>query len=144
MPLFGAHIKVSAHVRPSTTTGQITTIFDELPQIAFTDFTLTFHGGPRSALVSPTECGTHTATAVTTPWSGTPAQSSSGSFSVSWDGRGAPCQRIFQPSMATGVSEHQAGASPDFTLVANRPDRNVPVGRMTYRPAAPGSSATSR
>jgi hypothetical protein len=132
VPLYGAHIKVSAHVHPSFTTGQITTVFDELPQIAFTDFTLTFHGGPRSALVSPTECGTHTATAVTTPWSGTAAQSSSGSFSISWDGRGAPCQRIFQPSMSTAVSKTQAGASPTFTLVANRPDRNVPVGRMTY------------
>jgi hypothetical protein len=132
VPLYGAHIKVSAHVRPSTTTGQITTIFDELPQIAFTDFKLTFRGGPRSALVSPTECGTHTASAVTTPWSGTPAQSSSGSFSVSWDGRGAPCPRLFQPSMSTAVSDPQGGASPTFTLVANRPDRNVPVGRMTY------------
>ncbi len=132
VPLYGAHIKVSAHVRPSTTTGQITTIFDELPQIAFTDFTLTFHGGPRSALVSPTQCGTHTATAVTTPWSGTAPQQSSGSFSVSWDGRGAPCQRIFQPSMTTATSNDRAGASPDFTLTATRPDRNIPVGRMTY------------
>ncbi|HET6448821.1 MAG TPA: hypothetical protein VFG31_06890 [Conexibacter sp.] len=132
VPLYGAHIKVSAHVHPSFTTGQITTVFDELPQIAFTDFTLTFHGGPRSALVSPTECGTHTASAVTTPWSGTAAQSSSGSFTVSWDGRGAPCPRLFQPSMTTAVSNARGGASPTFTLVANRPDRNVPVGRMTY------------
>src|SRR5215213_8116097 len=132
VPLYGAHIKVSAHVRPSRTTGQITTIFDELPQIAFTDFTLTFKGGPRSALVSPTECGTHTATAITTPWSGTTPQRSAGSFSVSWDGRGAPCQRIFQPSMTTATSNDRAGASPDFTLTATRPDRNIPVGRMTY------------
>lgn len=132
VPLYGAHIKVSAHVRPSNVTGQITTIFDELPQIAFTDFTLTFHGGPRSALVSPTECGTHTASAVTQPWSGTPAQASSGSFTVSWDGRGAPCQRIFGPSMTTATSNDRAGASPDFTLTATRPDRNVPVGRMAF------------
>jgi hypothetical protein len=132
VPLYGAHIKVSAHVHPSFTTGQITTVFDELPQIAFTDFTLTFHGGPRSALVSPTECGTHTATAVATPWSGTAPQTATGSFTISWDGRGAPCERIFQPSISTAVSKTQAGASPTFTLVANRPDRNVPVGRMTY------------
>jgi hypothetical protein len=132
VPLYGAHIKVSAHVRPSTTTGQITTIFDELPQIAFTDFTLTFHGGPRSALVSPTQCGTHTASAVTTPWSGTQPQLSAASFTVSWDGRGAPCQRIFQPSMTTATSNDRAGASPDFTLTATRPDRNIPVARMTY------------
>ncbi|HEU4702134.1 MAG TPA: hypothetical protein VFS37_06585 [Conexibacter sp.] len=132
VPLYGAHIKVSAHVHPSTTTGQITTVFDELPQIAFTDFTLTFHGGPRSALVSPTQCGAHTASAVTTPWSGTTPQLSSGSFSVSWDGRGAPCQRLFGPSMTTATSNDRAGASPDFTLTATRPDRHVPVGRMAF------------
>jgi hypothetical protein len=132
VPLYGAHIKVSAHVHPSFTTGQITTVFDELPQIAFTDFTLTFHGGPRSALVSPTECGTHTATTVTTPWSGNAPQAASASFTVSWDGRGAPCPRLFQPTMATAVSNARAGASPDLTLTATRPDRNVPVGRMTY------------
>jgi len=132
VPLYGAHIKVSAHVHPSFTTGQITTVFDELPQIAFTDFTLTFHGGPRSALVSPTQCGLHTATAITTPWSGTTPQRSSGSFSISWDGRGAPCQRIFQPSMTTATSNDRAGASPHFTLTATRPDRNIPVGRMAF------------
>ena len=133
VPLYGAHIKVSAHVHPSFTTGQVTTVFDLLPQIAFTDFKLTFHGGPQSALVSPTECGTHTASAITTPWSGNAAQPSSGSFSISWDGRGAPCQRIFQPSMSTAVSNAHAGATGGrFTLVANRPDRNIPVGRMTY------------
>jgi hypothetical protein len=132
VPLYGAHIKVSAHVHPSTTTGQITTVFDELPQIAFTDFTLTFHGGPRSALVSPTQCGTHTASAITTPWSGTTPQQSSGSFTISWDGRGAACQRIFQPSMTTATSNDRAGASPDFTLTATRPDRNIPVGRMAF------------
>jgi hypothetical protein len=133
VPLFGAHIKVSAHVRPSRTTGQITTVFDLLPQIAFTDFTLTFHGGPRSALVTPTVCGTHTARAVTTPWSGTAPASSSGTFSVSFDGKGAACQRIFKPSMSTDVSTGRAGASPTFTLVAVRPDRNVPIGRMAYQ-----------
>jgi hypothetical protein len=133
VPLYGAHIKVSARVLPSRTTGQITTIFSDLPQIAFTDFRLTFRGGPRSALVSPTECGTHTATAVTTPWSGTAAQTSSGSFTVSWDGRGAPCPRLFQPSMETAVSNARGGAmGTRFTLIAHRPDRNVPIGRMTY------------
>lgn len=132
VPLYGAHIKVSAHVHPSYTTGQITTVFDELPQIAFTDFQLTFHGGPRSALVTPTTCGTHTANATVIPWSGGPADHPSGSFTTSWDGHGAPCQRIFQPRMGTDVGDPKAGASTSFTLTAVRPDRNVPIGGMTF------------
>ncbi len=133
VPLFGAHIKVSAHVHPSFTTGQIATVFDELPQIAFTDFELTFHGGPRSALVTPTTCGTHTASAVVQPWSGGPADTPSGSFTTSYDGKGGACRRVFAPSFTTSVSDPAAGASPSFTLVATRPDRHVPVARMTYR-----------
>jgi len=132
VPLYGANIKVSARVNPSYETGQITTVFDDLPQIAFTDFTLTFNGGPRSALVTPTTCGTHTASATVTPWSGGPADTPTASFETSWDGRGAPCQRLFGPSMATAVSNALAGASTDFTLVADRPDRHVPVGRMAF------------
>jgi hypothetical protein len=132
VPLYGANIKVSAHVHPSYETGQITTVFDDLPQIAFTDFALTFHGGPRSALVTPTTCGTNTASATLLPWSGAAPQSTTASFVTSWDGRGAPCQRPFGPSMATSVSRSQGGASTDFTLVANRPDRHVPIGRMTF------------
>jgi hypothetical protein len=133
VPLYGANIKVSARVNPSYETGQITTLFDDLPQIAFTDFTLTFNGGPRSALVTPTTCGTHTASAIVTPWSGGPADMPSASFVTSWDGQGAPCQRPFGPSMATSVSRSQGGGTTDFTLVATRPDRHVPVGRMTFR-----------
>jgi hypothetical protein len=132
VPLYGAHIKVSAHVHPSFTTGQITTVFDQLPQIAFTDFQLTFHGGPQSALVTPTTCGTNTATATVFPWSGAAPSMSSASFTTSYDGKGGACQRIFQPTWSAAVSNPQAGASPSFTLVVDRPDRNVPIGRMHF------------
>jgi hypothetical protein len=132
VPLFGAHIKVSAHVHPSFTTGQITTVFDQLPQIAFTDFQLTFHGGPRSALVTPATCGVNTATATVLPWSGGPASTSSASFTTSYDGMGAPCRRVFEPSISASVSNARAGAATAFTLVVTRPDRNVPIGRMRF------------
>ncbi len=132
VPLYGAHIKVSAHVHPDFTTGQITTVFDELPQIAFTDFQLTFHGGAQSALVTPTTCGTNTASAVVFPWSGGPSSSSTASFTTSFDGNGGACQRVFGPSIEASVSTSRAAASPAFTLTVNRPDRNVPIARMRF------------
>jgi len=132
VPLFGAHIKVSAHVHPSFTTGQITTVFDQLPQIAFTDFQLTFHGGPQSALVTPTTCGSHTAVATVFPWSGGPPSDSSASFTTSYDGKGAPCQSVFVPALRASVRDARSGASSPFTLVVDRPDRNVPIGRMRF------------
>ncbi|HEY4278346.1 MAG TPA: hypothetical protein VGM91_09015 [Conexibacter sp.] len=126
VPLFGAHIKVSATVNPDYTTGQVTTVFSELPQIAFTDFRLTFNGGPQSALVTPTTCGENVSTAIVGPWSGGPVARPQGSFTTT------DCSRAFSPSMTTAVSTPQAGASPAFTLTYDRPDRTVPVGRVAF------------
>lgn len=127
VPLFGAHIKVSARVNPDNTTGQVTTVFSDLPQIAFTDFRLTFRGGARSALVTPTTCGENVSTAVVGPWSGTPQIEARGSFTTAGD-----CERRFTPSMGTSVSDTQGGASSPFTLTFDRPDRTVPVGRVAF------------
>jgi hypothetical protein len=130
VPLFGAHIKISAHVRPNPVTGQITTIFDALPQVAFTDFRLTFNGGPQSALVTPSTCGVNTATAVVTPWAdGVPNSTPSGSFTTTGV-NGAPCSRTFAPTIAASVGSTKAGVSTPFTLKVNRPDRTVPFRSM--------------
>ncbi|HEY4278347.1 MAG TPA: hypothetical protein VGM91_09020 [Conexibacter sp.] len=126
VPLFGAHIKLSASVNPDLRTGQVTTVFSDLPQIAFTDFRLTFRGGPQSALVTPTTCGESVATAIVGPWSGGPTVQPQGSFTTT------DCNRAFTPSMATQVSTSQAGASTGFTLSFERPDRTVPVGSVAF------------
>ncbi|MDW5593616.1 hypothetical protein VSS74_04670 [Conexibacter stalactiti] len=127
VPLFGAHIKVSATVNPDTTTGQITTKFSDLPQIAFTSFRLTFAGGPRSALVTPTTCGENVSQAIVTPWSGFGEARPTASFRTDGD-----CQRRFTPTMGTAVANPQGGATTAFTLTFDRPDRTVPVGRVSF------------
>jgi hypothetical protein len=127
VPLFGAHIKVSATVNPDFRTGQVTTVFSDLPQIAFTDFRLTFNGGPRSALVTPTTCGENVSQAIVGPWSGGPVVRPTGSFRT--DGN---CTPAFTPSMGTGVSNPQGGANTAFTLTFDRPDRTTPVGSVAF------------
>ncbi|MBB4661482.1 hypothetical protein [Conexibacter arvalis] len=127
VPLFGAHIKVSATVNPDNATGQVTTVFSDLPQIAFTNFRLTFRGGARSALVTPTTCGENVSQAVVGPWSGGPAIRPTGSFTTAGD-----CVRLFAPSMGTLVANPQAGATTAFTLSFDRPDRTVPVGSVAF------------
>jgi hypothetical protein len=127
VPLFGAHIKVSATVNPDFTTGQVTTVFSDLPQIAFTDFRLTFAGGPRSALVTPTTCGENVSQAIVGPWSGGPVVRPTGSFRT--DGN---CTPAFTPAMGTSVANPQGGASTAFTLTFDRPDRTTPVGSVGF------------
>ncbi|HST39221.1 MAG TPA: hypothetical protein VLK58_06920 [Conexibacter sp.] len=127
VPLYGAHIKVSATVNPDVRTGQITTRFSDLPQIAFTSFRLTFNGGPRSALVTPTTCGENVSLAIVTPWSGFGEARPTAAFRTDGD-----CERRFTPTMGTAVANPQAGASTAFTLTFDRPDRTVPVGRVSF------------
>ncbi len=127
VPLFGAHIKVSATVNPDDRTGQVTTVFSDLPQIAFTNFRLTFRGGAKSALVTPTTCGENVSQAIVGPWSGGPVIRPTGSFVTAGD-----CERRFTPSMGTVVSDTQAGADTSFTLSFDRPDRTVPVGSVAF------------
>ncbi len=49
----GAIIKLPGEVALDPVTGQITTTFDQNPQLPFSDLKLTFFGGPRAALVTP-------------------------------------------------------------------------------------------
>ena len=45
---------------PDPQTGQLTTVFDELPPLPFEKFTLALRGGDHAVLVNPPDCGTHT------------------------------------------------------------------------------------
>ena len=50
----GVLVKLAGDVRLDPATGQITTVFDNLPQVPFTTFALSFQGGPRAVLSNPT------------------------------------------------------------------------------------------
>ena len=63
----GVLVKLAGDVRLDPATGQITTVFDNLPQVPFTTFAFSFQGGPRAVLSNPTTCGEKTAAALLTP-----------------------------------------------------------------------------
>ncbi len=133
VPLFGAHIKVIGGVRPNYTTGQVTTVFDDLPQVAFTDFLVNFNGAPLSVFTTPSTCGTNTAFSINQPYSGGAASVPTGSFTTSYDGNGAPCVTKFGPYFNGSPSNLRSGASTNFTLKFTRPDRNVPLSRVSFK-----------
>ena len=58
----GVLVKLAGDVRLDPATGQITTVFDNLPQVPFTTFAFSFQGGPRAVLSNPTTCGEKTLT----------------------------------------------------------------------------------
>src|SRR5262249_50534702 len=49
----GVDVKLKGQVTLDQATGQITTVFDDLPQVPFTSFSLAFQGGPHAVLANP-------------------------------------------------------------------------------------------
>jgi len=128
----GLWVKLDGESFPDSVSGQITTVFDDLPMLPFEKFTISLDGGDRAVLVNPPTCGTHTLTSTLTPWSGAttfPAERDehpTGSFTASYDGAGAACPDPFpfEPSVAGSTTPLQAGANSNLSLTLSNPDRH--------------------
>ena len=135
----GTVVKLPGEVRPDPQTGQLTAIFDNNPQVPFTDLTLNFRGGgPRSTLATPDVCATYTTNGEFTPWSapesGPPAQTAD-NFAVSAGPAGKPCPtskaaRPFAPQAMAGTVGVQAGGHSPFVLNINRADGEQELKRI--------------
>jgi hypothetical protein len=124
----GVLVKLAGQVVPDPNTGQLTTIFKNNPQLPFSDFKLTFFGGPRGALATPESCGTFTTMASLTPWSGNAPATPSDSFTIN-----TGCVNGFAPSFTAGVSNVQAGAFTPFVLSFSRSDADEELSGLSVR-----------
>jgi hypothetical protein len=114
--------------------GQLTARFDDNPQVPFSRFDLTFKGGPRGSLATPTTCGTKTTDTQMVAWNGVlPTVVTTSSFNASADGKGAPCPtpQSFDPNFDAGVTNPIAGANSSFTLTFGRPDQHQYLNNLT-------------
>jgi hypothetical protein len=126
----GTTIKLAGKVEPDPQSGQLTTTFDDDPQLPFEDLKLTFKDGPRAPLVSPPTCGAHTTTYELTSWSGK-LIAGSDSFSVDQN-CGASSQ--FTPSLEAGTANPTGGSYSPFTLRITRPDGEQNVASLEAKP----------
>jgi hypothetical protein len=117
----GVTVKLVGNITLDEDTGQITTVLDDLPQVPYTRFLLTFFGGPRGALTTPPSCGDYTASTVATPFSTGRAVTTSLTRAFSDDGRGG-CAPKEQPTISGKMSSTKAMGSGTLTLDAQRPD----------------------
>ena len=62
-------IKLAGELKSNPSTGQLTAVFDENPQLPFSALKVHFFGGPRAELATPPDCGTYTTNSELTPWS---------------------------------------------------------------------------
>ena len=116
----GALVKLAGHVEADPSTGQLTTTFENNPQLPFSELKLSFFTGARAPLVTPPACGTYTTTTQLTPWSAPfsgPPATPQDSFTVA-----SGCDGGFAPSFTAGMESDQAGAFSPFTLTFSRQD----------------------
>ncbi|MFA9271976.1 MAG: hypothetical protein ACEQSX_14710 [Baekduiaceae bacterium] len=120
-------IKLEGDVTVNESTGQVTTVLDDIPPLPFTTFTLAFRGGQHAAFTSPRACGEYRGGATFTPHSGGPDATPTGAVTIAGD---CPDPNAFGPSASVSASPTQAGADAVVTTLLERPDRQARLSSM--------------
>ncbi len=118
--------------------GQVRAVFDNNPQLPFSDLKLELTGGPKASLVTPQTCGSASASSQLTGWNGAVATPSSNVLSTS-----SGCTEGFSPAFSAGTTVKQAGAYSPFALTISREDGSQRLGliNVTTPPGFSGNIA---
>lgn len=140
-PVSGVVIKLAGHVEIGPN-GQLTTTFDENPQLPFDSFKLDFFGGDLAALKTPDVCGDYQSTATLTPWSAPesgPPVTLTQAHSIRHAAGGGSCptsaaNKPNAPRFEAGSESPLAGAFSPFVVRLSRPDGSQHFSSLTVSP----------
>jgi len=116
-PVSGVDLVLPGRVDLDPATGQITTTFDNNPQLPFEDLRLELKSGPRAALRAPSDCGAYAIKSIFTGWSGKSVEGES-TFAIS---EGCT-SHAFDPKLDAGTQNPLAGTTSPFNLRLSRED----------------------
>jgi hypothetical protein len=134
----GILVKQALRVTPNPVTGQLTTEVDDIPQLPFSHFELSFRQGQRSPLVTPPACGTYTVKSQLSPWS-EPASAvereSSFGITTGPEGQGCPSGGVppFHPGLEAGTINNAAGTYSPFYTHITRKDSEQEITRFSIK-----------
>jgi hypothetical protein len=149
-PKTGIVANLAGKVTTDPVTGQLTTRFEENPQLPIEDIKLHLFTGPRASLRTPPTCGTYSTTSDITPWSAPETANAhpSDSFAITSAPAGRACpssvdQAPNSPSFSAGTIAPQAGAYSPFVLKVKREDATQPLAGIeaTLPPGLTGKLA---
>ncbi len=120
----GVNIVLPGKVDLDPATGQITTTFDDNPQLPFEALHLELKAGPRAAISLP-GCGTYTTHSTFTGWSGKVVSKDS-SFKIEQG-----CGGGFDPKLTAGTENPLAGHTSPFSLRITRSDSSQELGSLS-------------
>ncbi|WP_210494541.1 hypothetical protein [Patulibacter sp. SYSU D01012] len=114
----GVTIRLAGSVKPDPQTGQLTTVFEDNPQLPFSDLELRFDGGPRAVIASPITCEGGSLTSSMDPWSGRAAATPSTGVGV----QGCGDHFGFEPTFGAATGSAKAGAFTPLAVGFQRKD----------------------
>jgi hypothetical protein len=134
----GVIVKQALKVVPDPVTGQLTTEVDNVPQLPFSNFHLSFRQGQRSPLVTPPACGPYTVKALMYPWSNPTApveRTSSFQITQGPEGQGCPSGGVppFHPGLLAGSENPTASAYSPFYTEITRKDSEQEITRFSIK-----------
>jgi hypothetical protein len=133
----GILVKAAGEVTADPLTGRLVTTFDDLPPLPFTTFTFSFRQGETSPLVTPSACGSYTATVELNPWSEPEAALTDfvPSFAITngFDGGSCPPGGVppFAPDVSAGTLDNSAGSYSPLDLRVTRNDGEQEITRFS-------------
>jgi hypothetical protein len=120
----GVHLKLPAEIETNPLTGQLTTVFNGLPnlggnpELPFSELRLHVFGGPQAPLATPASCGTYQTHFQFSPWSGQAPAEGNTAMKIS-----SGCEKDrFHPRLAAGSTNSFAGAFAPFAMTLIRRD----------------------
>ena len=123
----GFWLKLPGKVDLEPATGQVTTTFDNNPQLPFEHLHLELTGGPRSALALPSACGSYAAETEFVSWaSNTPVIQQLPITVNQGCGTGG-----FSPGLQAGTVNPKAGAFSPFILRLTRNDGEQSLAKLS-------------
>jgi hypothetical protein len=137
-PEIGVLVRQALKVTPNRVTGQLTTEVDNIPQLPFAKFHLSFRQGQRSPLITPPACGAYSVAAGLTPWSSPLApvtRESSFQITQGPEGQGCPSGGVppFHPGLEAGTQNNAAGTYSPFYTHITRKDSEQEITRFSIK-----------
>jgi hypothetical protein len=144
IPSRGVLIKQAGKVELDPVTGQIVTVFDDLPQVPFATLDLNLFSGNKAPLVMPSQCGAYDMVTRFTPWHAFDPDNPSPeevietttSFTVDQGVNGGPCPSgppPFEPGFTAGTTNNAAGSYSPFNLRLTRGDGEEEFSRFSVK-----------
>ncbi len=115
---YGVSVRLKGETFANTTTGQVTTVFQENPEQPFTTAVLNFKGGALAPIANPLTCDAGTAEGSFLPYTEIGAKTISTPFAAT----GCPATIPFALSQTTANQTGNAGGNTSYTFSLTRPE----------------------